>query len=135
MVWEIDFSFLIFLALFFVRDIENRNDIEVLIQAFYSSLLQREEMKPAFEGLDFSHHVPNIVAFWSMVLLDEEGYKTNVFDKHLHLPIEPHHFDIWKDIFVSTVNQLFKGEKADLAIQRATVLAYTFKSKWEHLKK
>ncbi len=92
-------------------------------------------MQPAFAGLDFQHHVPNIVAFWSLVLLDEEGYKTNVFDKHLHLPIQPHHFDIWRDTFVATVNRLFKGEKADLAIQRATVLSYTFKSKWEHLKK
>jgi hemoglobin len=118
-----------------VRDIENKNDIESLIQEFYATLLQIEDMKPAFEGLDFQHHVPKIVAFWSMVLLDEEGYKTNVFDKHLHLPIKPHHFDIWRDTFSSTVNRLYKGEKADLAIQRATVLSYTFKSKWEHLKK
>ncbi|MCU0360579.1 MAG: group III truncated hemoglobin [Bacteroidia bacterium] len=118
-----------------MRDIENKHDIEILIQAFYSSLLQLDEMKPAFEGLNFQDHVPRIVAFWSMVLLDEAGYKTNVFDKHLHLQIKPHHFDIWKDTFVATVNKLFKGEKADLAIQRATVLSYTFKSKWEHLKK
>jgi len=118
-----------------VRDIENKNDIETLIQAFYATLLQIDEMKPAFEGLDFQHHVPKIVAFWSMVLLDEEGYKTNVFDKHMHLPIKPHHFDIWRDTFISTVKRLYKGEKAELAIQRATVLSYTFKSKWEHLKK
>ncbi|MBL7902589.1 MAG: group III truncated hemoglobin [Bacteroidia bacterium] len=118
-----------------MKDIENKADIETLIQTFYSSLLQVDEMKPAFEGLNFQDHVPRIVAFWSMVLLDEEGYKTNVFDKHLHLPIQPHHFDIWKDTFVATVNQLFMGEKAELAIQRATVLSYTFKSKWEHLKK
>lgn len=118
-----------------MRDIASRADIETLIKAFYEALLQIEEMQPAFAGLDFQHHVPNIVAFWSLVLLDEEGYKTNVFDKHLHLPIQPHHFDIWRDTFVATVNRLFKGEKADLAIQRATVLSYTFKSKWEHLKK
>jgi len=126
---------LISLALFAVKDIENKKDIEFLIQTFYDSLLQIEEMKPAFEGLDFQQHVPKIVSFWSMVLLDEEGYKTNVFDKHLHLPIKPRHFDIWKETFVSIVNKLYKGEKAELAIQRATVLSYTFKSKWEHLNK
>ncbi len=90
-------------------------------------------MKPPFEGLDFEKHVPHIVAFWSFVLLDEEGYKTNVFDKHVNLPIKPAMFDIWLEVWIKTVDALFKGEKAELAKQRATVLAFTFKSKWEKL--
>jgi hemoglobin len=115
-------------------DIKTKSDIELLINTFYEKLLQNPEMKVVFEGIDFKNHVPNIVHFWSFVLLDEEGYKTNVFDKHLHLPIKLHQFDIWLDAFTKTVNELFAGEKAELAIQRATVLTYTFKSKWEKIK-
>jgi hemoglobin len=75
------------------------------------------------------------VHFWSFVLLDEEGYKTNVFEKHMHLPIELPMFDIWLSTWKGTVDSLFSGEKAELAKQRAEVLTFTFRSKWEHLKK
>lgn len=117
-----------------MNDIKNKSDIELLINKFYTKLLMNDEMKLVFAGIDFPSHVPRIVHFWSFVLLDEDGYKTNVFDKHMHLPIKAHQFDIWLETFVSTVNELFTGEKAEMAIQRATVLSFTFKSKWQKLK-
>lgn len=117
-----------------MKDIQNRADIEQLINAFYATLLLNAEMKVVFSGIDFPSHVPRIVHFWSFVLLDEDGYKTNVFDKHLNLPIKAHQFDIWLETFINTVDSLFKGEKAEMAKQRATVLSYTFKSKWQALK-
>jgi len=118
-----------------MQDISTKKDIELLIRNFYNNLLLIEEMKAPFEGLDFEKHIPHIVHFWSFVLLDEEGYKTNVFDKHINLPIKPHMFDVWLNVWIETLNSMYQGEKAELAKQRATVLAYTFKSKWEHLKK
>ncbi len=117
-----------------MRDIATRADIETLMRAFYARLLELEDMQRVFEGIDLEQHLPNIIHFWSFVLLDEEGYKTNVFDKHRPLPIHPPQFDTWLRIFRDTVNGLFSGEKAELAVQRATVLAHTFKSKWEQLK-
>lgn len=115
-------------------DITSREDIELIVNKFYERLLSINEMRPPFEGLDFEKHVPNIVSFWSFVLLDEEGYRTNVFDKHINLPIKPEMFDVWLQVFLETVDSLFSGEKAELAKQRATVLAFTFKSKWEKIK-
>ena len=117
-----------------MQDIQTRNDVEVLISKFYDKLLQHDEMKLVFEGIDLPHHLPRIVHFWSFVLLDEEGYTTNVFDKHMNLPIKPHQFDIWLKDFCAAVDELYMGEKADMAKQRATVLSFTFKSKWEKLK-
>ncbi|MCC6370605.1 MAG: group III truncated hemoglobin [Bacteroidia bacterium] len=116
-----------------LKDIETKSDIETLVNAFYDHLLLIEEMKPVFAGLDFKAHVPRIVHFWSFVLLDEPGYTTNVFDKHLHLPISPPLFDVWLHTFTSTVDSLFSGERAEMAKQRATVISYTFKSKWEKI--
>ncbi len=116
-----------------MKDIKTKTDIELLINSFYEKLLLNPEMKVVFEGIDFKNHVPQIVHFWSFVLLDEEGYKTNVFDKHLHLPIKLHQFDIWLDMFIKSVDELYAGEKAELAKQRATVLTHTFKSKWHKI--
>lgn len=118
-----------------MRDIETTADIETMMRTFYARLLELEDMQRVFKGIDLEQHLPNIVHFWSFVLLDAEGYKTNVFDKHRPLPIEAPQFDTWLRIFTDTVKDLFTGPKADLAIQRATVLAYTFKSKWEELQK
>lgn len=117
-----------------MNDIQTKSDIEQLINFFYTRLLEIDEMKPVFAGIDLPKHIPHIVHFWSFVLLDEEGYKTNVFEKHLHLPIKTEYFDIWLRVFTHAVDELFAGEKADLAKQRATSLAYTFKAKWQNLK-
>jgi hemoglobin len=117
-----------------MKDITSKPDIELLINTFYSRLLQLEEMKPVFAHIDFPKHIPHIVHFWSFVLLDEEGYTTNVFEKHINLPIKLHQFDDWLKIFTETVDDLFAGEKANMAKQRATTLAFTFKSKWEKMK-
>jgi len=117
-----------------MKDIASKADIELLIHTFYSKLLQNEGMQKVFEGLNFEAHIPQIVHFWSFVLLDEPGYRTNVFDKHLRLPIQLPQFDQWLATFTSTVDELFVGEKAEMAKQRATVLSFTFKSKWEKLK-
>jgi hemoglobin len=118
-----------------MNDIKSREDITLLINTFYSDLLQVEEIKPVFAGIDFPAHIPHIVSFWSLVLLDEEGYKTNVFDKHINLPIKAHMFDIWLAAWIRTVDSLFKGEVAELAKQRAISLTYTFKAKWETMKR
>jgi hemoglobin len=115
------------------KDITNKADIERMVKTFYASLLADESIKPVFANTNFEAHLPHMIAFWSFVLLDEEGYKTNVFDKHLDLPIKKEHFDIWLRHFEKTVNDLFEGEKAELAKQRAQSIAYTFKIKLEQI--
>ena len=116
-------------------DIKDKTDIELMIRAFYGSLLTNEIIKPVFANTDFEAHMPHMIAFWSFVLLDEEGYKTNVFDKHVNLGIKEEHFEIWLHHFEKTINDLFDGEKAELAKQRAQTIAFTFKTKLKELGK
>ena len=116
------------------KEISTREDIEVLMKQFYSDLFLHDDMKKVFEGINLEQHLPHIVHFWSFVLLDEEGYKTNVFEKHLNLPIQAHQFDTWLYVFKQAVDSLFFGKKAELAKQRASVLAITFKNKWQAIK-
>lgn len=117
------------------HDIRNKKDIELMIRTFYGSLFKDESIKQVFANTDFEAHVPHMIAFWSFVLLDEEGYKTNVFDKHVHLPIKEEHFATWLGHFENTIDMLFEGEKAELAKLRAKTIAYTFQSKLKQMGK
>lgn len=110
-------------------DISTKANVEHMVKSFYESLLTEESMKPMFAHIDFEKHMPHMVAFWSFVLLDEAGYTTNVFDKHVNLGIKKEHFNTWLTHFENTVNSHFEGEKAELAKQRANLIAYTFEKK------
>ncbi|MDP3666937.1 MAG: group III truncated hemoglobin, partial [Sediminibacterium sp.] len=50
--------------------------------------------------------------------------------KHLHhiRPLESKHFNQWILLFTSVVDELFEGEKATLAKQRATSIATILES-------
>jgi hemoglobin len=116
-------------------DLDTKERIEQMIRSFYASLLTNEEIKPVFANTDFEKHMPHMIAFWSLILLDEAGYTTNVFDKHANLPIKREHFAIWLQHFEKNIKTQFEGPKADLAIQRAQLIAYTFENKLKALGK
>lgn len=109
-----------------MQDILTEADIEQWQQAFYSKLLADPLTAPKFAHLDLPAHMPKIVAFWSFVLLEKEGYKTNVFEKHLHLNLEKIHFERWLHYFFETTDAMFAGKNADTAKQRVKLLASTF---------
>lgn len=118
-----------------MQDITNSSDVELLVKTFYSNLLLNEEVKPIFAHVDFDVHFPHMIAFWEFVLLDKDGYKSNVFDKHVNLPLKSEHFAIWLNTFESTIHHLFEGEKANMAIHRAKTIAYSFEAKMKQMGK
>jgi hemoglobin len=110
------------------KDISTSDEVTLLVKTFYSNLLLNEEIKPLFEHIDFEKHMPHMIAFWEFVLLDKEGYTTNVFDKHVNLPLTENHFKIWLATFDSTVNP-------QKAILRAQTIGYTFQQKMKQMGK
>lgn len=118
-----------------LHDITHPADVALLVKTFYSRLLEFEEIKPVFRGVDVETHMPHMIAFWEFVLLDKEGYTTNVFDKHVNLPLKAEHFTIWLRTFENTVRDLFAGEKAEMAILRAQTIGYSFQQKLRHMGK
>lgn len=115
-------------------EIATQEDVDHLVRSFYDKVLKDELLSPHFAGIDLEHHLPRIAAFWALILIDQEGYKGNVFDRHAHLQIDNSHFDRWVALFTETVDEYFTGEKAELAKQRAKLLQYTFVSKLNHQK-
>lgn len=116
------------------KDIETQKDIELLVRTFYSRLLDDPFMSPFFEGIDFEHHFPRMIAFWSFILLNTEGFGGNVFDVHRRLAIDERHFERWLSTFHKTVDDLFIGNTAEKAKDQSSVIAMGFQSKMKYLR-
>jgi hemoglobin len=112
------------------KDIANRDDLLVLVTAFYKKLLADDSINYLFTDvakINLDHHLPVLVDFWDSLLFQSNTYQKNAMQPHLILhqqsPLQKHHFDIWLRYFKETVDELFEGEKAFLAKERATSIA------------
>ena len=112
-----------------MADISTEEDIVRLVDEFYRKVLKDELLFPFFHHMDFERHKPKMVHFWSFVLLNEAGYTTDVTKVHMHMRIKKEHFDRWIELFNTTVDTLYSGEKAELAKQRAYLIRWTLESK------
>lgn len=112
-----------------MKNIETKEDVVLLVDTFYDAVLKNDELAPFFKHLNFEQHLPKMVHFWSFVLLDEPGYTTNVTEKHEKMKLSMELFNTWVSLFKQTVDQLFEGEKAELAKERAVILGWTMGSK------
>lgn len=110
-------------------DIQNRSDVELLVNTFYDRVLKDELISPFFKHLNFDAHLPKMVHFWAFVLLEEAGYTTDVTKTHMHMRLKKEHFDRWISLFNETVDDLFEGEKAKKAKERAYLIRWTIESK------
>jgi len=112
-----------------MREIKNEADVHELVQTFYQKVLEDDVLAPFFKNLNFEEHLPKMEFFWRFVLLDEPGYTTSVTDKHMHMRLKEEHFKRWILLFNQTLDELFIGEKVELAKQRAAIIGWTIQSK------
>ena len=112
------------------RDISSREDLLLLIKKFYEKLLNDETISYLFTDIakiDLKHHLPILVDFWDSVLFQSDTYRKNAMQPHMNLhqksPLQKHHFTTWLRYFKETVDELFEGEKAFMAKERATSIA------------
>jgi hemoglobin len=64
--------------------------------------------------------------FWQTVLLGEHTYMGSPFPPHANLPVDKSHFDQWLKLFKETLDEFFRGEKANEAKWRADKMAEMF---------
>jgi hemoglobin len=120
-------------------DIENRDHIDQLMRAFYTKAIPDAVIGHYFTQviqMDLEKHLPVIVDFWETVLFGVAKYRSNTIAIHHHLheksAFKEKHFAQWVQLFQSTVDELFEGEKAELAKQRALSIATVMKLKLLH---
>lgn len=118
------------------KDIESREDIELLVRSFYDKVKTDETIGYIFNDIfkvNWEKHFPVMFDFWENVLFFTGGYDGNPLQIHRHInkvvPLTTAHFNQWNKLFAQTVDKLFEGPKATLAKQRAVSISTVMKIK------
>ena len=109
-----------------MNDIQNRTDIEFLIDTFYKKAVTDDVIGFFFTEvvvLQWEVHIPIMCDFWESVLFGQAKYKGNPMLKHIELSrkhaLKSEHFKQWLLLWEATVKENFNGERANEAISRA----------------
>lgn len=115
-------------------DIRNDEDVRKLVHTFYKKVQEDDRLGYIFNdyaNVDWDTHLPKMVDFWSNLLFQTRRYKGRPLQKHFPLPIEKQDFQLWFGLFEKTVDELFKGERADHAKEMAARIASSFSIRME----
>lgn len=96
--------------------------IHLVVESFYSKAIQdpiigfhfrkiqefegADPLKPPIEA--FAHHIPRIVNFWRMQLLEEKNLEEipfNLIKTHAYLGLKRGQIDRWLLLFIETINE------------------------------
>lgn len=112
------------------KDITTREDIELLVTSFYDKVKADPVIGYIFTTafkINWNKHLPVMFNFWENTIFFTGSYTGNPINSHRHvnkvLPLKEEHFKQWVHLFTQTVDELFEGDKARLAKQRATSIA------------
>jgi len=119
------------------NDIENIQDIQQFVNAFYTKVQKDNLLAPIFEFRvqgNWDKHLQTMYRFWDSVLFGKGSYKGSPFMKHADLPIYTIHFERWVRLFHETIDTYFEGNKAEETKKRASRMATMFASKRQYLR-
>jgi hemoglobin len=121
-------------------DISTREDCERLVRAFYGRALTDPVIGFIFVDvahLDLEAHAPKIASFWETILLGAQSYAGGAFRPHAainaQVPLRAGHFERWLWLWCTTVDELFAGERAELAKTHAERVARAFHARLQML--
>jgi hemoglobin len=122
-----------------MTDIKNINDIKILLDTFYAKVLKDEVIGYIFTDiakLNVEKHMPILYAFWDSVIFGTANYKGNPMLTHIELnkkeALTDAHFDRWQMLYFETVDELFVGQKANLAKERVKAMRFLMQLKIEN---
>lgn len=113
-----------------MHDIQNQDDLHILVDEFYKKLLSDASISYIFTEvvkIKLEEHLPILVTFWSQGILGTGGYTKNLTQIHLDIDEKEHLtaelFTIWLNHFYASVDENFKGAKAEQIKTQALSIA------------
>lgn len=113
-------------------DIRTRDDIAELVRAFYTAAFDDPLLGPVFVDvaqMDLDAHMPIMCDFWETVLFRAGRYRRNALQVHVDLheraPLTAEHFGRWVQMWHGCVDEMFEGEKAELAKLQGARIAWS----------
>ncbi|MBQ4821138.1 group III truncated hemoglobin [Aquimarina sp. MMG016] len=108
-------------------DIQNREDIHTLVSLFYKKVRSEKQLAPIFNKMitNWDEHINRLTDFWETNLFFVAKFKGNPIKKHqeadvaVNNSITNEHFGIWLRLWINTLDELYKGELASIAKNRA----------------
>lgn len=126
------------------KQIENRGDVNFLVNHFYDKIRADEEIGFYFNEMisDWDAHLEKLTDFWETNLFGIRKYKGNPHavhnevDAHFDEKITANEFGIWLNHWFQTIDEYFEGENADTLKRRARKMStFLFMSMFQHRQK
>lgn len=113
------------------HDIRNREDVFTLVSAFYAKVQRNEEIGAFFNETikDWPEHLEKLTDFWETNLFFVSKFRGNPMkahndvDEQFNNSIEQRHFGEWLNMWFETVDELYEGDRANAAKNRARNIA------------
>ncbi len=109
------------------KEIENRTHISLLVRSFYAKVRKDDVLGPIFNGIitDWESHLELLTDFWETQLFLKRKYHGNPIKAHndvddkMNHTVSPEHFGLWLNLWFETIDELFTGDTAFIAKNRA----------------
>lgn len=109
------------------KDIKTRDDLYLLVSTFYIKIRKDDVLGPFFNDLikDWDAHLERLTSFWEASLFLKTKYLGNPLEAHVKVDklnnnsITELHFGLWLNLWFQTIDELFEGDYANNAKQRA----------------
>jgi len=124
-------------------DISNRNHVALLVRTFYKKIRAHQILGPIFNQVitDWEAHFELLTDFWETQLFLKRKYHGNPVTAHQEVDdktnnaITSEHFGLWLNLWFKTIDELFEGETAWVAKNRAQKMStMLFLKIFEHRK-
>ncbi|MBC6997249.1 group III truncated hemoglobin [Cytophaga sp. FL35] len=107
--------------------LRNRKDVHLLVTHFYGKIREHATLGPIFNIIieDWDAHFEVLTNFWESQLFLKRNYHNNPIkvhnevDKKMEHMIKSEHFGMWLNLWFETLDELFEGEVAYIAKNRA----------------
>ncbi|MFV0541780.1 MAG: group III truncated hemoglobin [Aestuariibaculum sp.] len=109
------------------KDIKTREDVNLLVSSFYKKIRTDKELGPFFNNVikDWPEHIEKLTDFWEASLFLKTRYYGNPLEAHIKVDRENNNsitqrqFGLWLNLWFETIDELFLGDYAENAKQRA----------------
>jgi hemoglobin len=125
-----------------MKKLESREDIELLVNSFYTKVIDDETIGFFFKDIikvDFEKHLPKMYSFWETILFGQMSYKGNPMAVHFPInqleAMKKRHFERWLELWKQTIKENFTGQNADMAITKSENIANLMAYKMENARK
>lgn len=106
-----------------MKTIDDRADVSLLVHTFYGRIRKDDFLGPIFNAHvdDWPEHLDKLTDFWESNLFRIPKFRGNPPAAHRRVDqgegysITQEHFGRWIQLWFETIDDLFEGERADLA--------------------